>query len=170
MPLPVILPKLVNLAVNAAKALVAITVNTDGSASYKAGNGGWSIVVKKGKELAELYGFSDRSTIGEMELLPIHNALEWLPIGSSPIRFFCDSQYVVNTLNVWALEWKRQGWFVGQLKRPSHWKLIKRIMELLDKHREHRAVAIIWIPREHNKHADKLAGEARRGRLTNYSL
>lgn len=155
------------------RASAPIAIYTDGSASFKAGNGGWAFVAINGESVAEIYGFLDKTTISEMELMAVDKSLEWLPDGTTPIRIFCDSQYVVNTLNVWAKDWQERGWFSGvQGKRPAHWKLIKGMTERLEKMRAMRSVSIVWIPghckHAHNERADVLAGASRKGRLCNF--
>ena len=151
--------------------LVHVSVYTDGSASFKSGTGGWAFVAIKGSEVAEIYGFSDKTTIGEMELTAIHEAFKWLPLGPSPIRVFCDSQYAVNCLNVWGANWAERNWFAGQGKRPCHWRLIKAMLEAIEVHRRRRSVSIIWLPghskHRHNERADVLCGKARKEQICN---
>jgi ribonuclease HI len=150
-----------------------ISIYSDGSASFKQANGGWAFVAIKGGDQAELYGFAENTTISVMELLPIRNALEWIPIGPLPIRLFCDSQYAVNALNVWGPEWLAMGGKNAAGQPPKHWKLIKETLLLIATHREQRAVTVVWIPGHrklpNNERADFLAGYARKNKQTNWS-
>lgn len=152
-----------------------IKVYTDGSASYKAGNGGWAFVADNCEgETAEFYGFDKKTTISVMELLPLKRALEWLPITKSPLYFHSDSQYVVNTFNIYLPEWLTMGGLTAQGKVPSHWELIDEINDLLMAHREKRSVSLSWLPGHRkypgNVRADFLAGWARKNEETNWTI
>lgn len=153
-----------------ANPLEPVYVYTDGSASFKAGNGGWAFVAKKGTEYAEIFGSKEKSSVGEMELMAIYQALQWLPLGSAPLRLMSDSQYAVNAINVWSREWAAEGWYAGNSER-KHVPLLKMILARLDEHRKGRAVTIAWLPghtkHTHNERADKLAGIARKEQSTN---
>lgn len=151
----------------------SVSVYTDGSASFKVGNGAWSFVAKKGEAVAELFEYFDKTTIGEMELTAIKRSLEWLPLGTAPIRIFSDSQYAVNAVNVWGVDWRESNWMIGGGRRPANWKVIRDVMKLMDEHRKTRAVTLVWLPghRKHpfNERADVLAGTARKEKLTNWT-
>lgn len=162
------------LATSKTVKIAPISVYTDGSASYKSGDGGWSFVALSGDNVAELYGYAEKTTISVMELSGIAKALEWLPLHDTPIRIFCDSQYAVNVFNVWAQGWAENNWVSGAGKPPAHYKLIKAAYALLEKHRAKRSVTIAWLPghRKHryNERADELAGYARKSKETNWSI
>lgn len=154
--------------------VLPISVYTDGSASYKSGEGGWAFVAICGDETAELYGYEAKTTISVMELGAIAKALEWLPLADSPIRIFCDSQYAVNVFNVWAQQWADNNWMAGAGRPPAHHKLIKSAFTTLCKHRARRSVSIAWIPghrkHTHNERADELAGYARKSKQSNWAI
>lgn len=154
--------------------LLPISVYTDGSASYKSGDGAWAFVAVMGEEKAELFGYEANTTISVMELSGIAKALEWLPFADVPIRIFCDSQYAVNVFNVWAQQWEENNWMAGMGRKPAHHKLIKKAYEQLKRHRERRSVSIAWLPghrkHPHNERADELAGYARKSKETNWTI
>jgi ribonuclease HI len=152
-----------------------IIAYTDGSASYKVGNGGWACVITDAAgNYGELYGFADNATISDMELEPIKRVLEFLPTGTRPVRILSDSTFAVNSLNVWYPEWEANGFITSNAKPPKQLQLIMSIMELLDKQRETRSVSISWIAghrkHPHNERADFLAGYARVNKATNWPL
>lgn len=154
------------------KKLNVVSIHTDGSASIKASNGGWAFVAKYRGERFERYGFADEVTNNQMELMAVIRALEFIQLSPQPLRFYVDSQYVVNAVNVWMSKWKREGWR-GVFGEPvKNIDLMQRLDELLDEHREHRAVTFAWVEghagNKYNEIADRLAGDARKQRLTNW--
>lgn len=147
----------------------AILLYTDGSASYKQGNGAWAFVAVRGKEVFYDSGYDPATKVNAMELTAILKALEFVPDnGTSPVRVMSDSQYSVNCINVWAHAWQQDGWQVstGVSRPPANLKLIRSIMRRLKFLRKTRPVGIHWIAGhsnyEYNEMADRIAGETRR--------
>lgn len=150
-----------------------ISVHTDGSASRKAGDGGWAFVAKCQGDIAELYGFALGVTNNQMELMGVIRALEYIDPGSGPIRVFSDSQYVLNTIHVFMPKWKKDGWKNVFGEPPKNLELIQQLDKLIEEHRRKDALTFCWV-RGHdgnrwNERADVLAGEARKQRITNWS-
>ena len=111
-------------------------VFTDGSSSPNPGPGGWGVVaVQKGRILwrsrgtepvprqepatgddgysgergSDTYSPSN-TTNNRMEFAAVIEALSRLPENEPGWEIFSDSELVVNTLEKWAAEWKRNGW------------------------------------------------------------
>lgn len=148
-------------------AIPIIHVYTDGSASYKASDGGWAAVIRFEGKAETIYGFAKNTTVSRMELMGVLRALQ--AIGSDsphPVRVFTDSQYVFNTLNVFIRAWKAYGWVTSDGNGVKNAKLIQRLDEEIQAHRKNHSVQLIWIPGhrgyEFNEVADKLAGNARK--------
>lgn len=147
----------------------AILLYTDGSASYKQGNGAWAFVAVRGKAVFYDSGYDPSTKVNAMELTAILRALQFIPDkGTAPVRVFSDSQYSVNCINVWGPAWEKDGWVVktGVSRPPKNLGLIRDILKRLAFLRKTRMVQVHWIAghsnHQYNEMADKLAGEARR--------
>lgn len=86
-------------------------VFTDGSASPNPGPGGWGAVwVIDGEIVAEASGHeSSITTNNRMELIAVWEGAKLVPEGT-PETIWCDSNLVVQTINLWAAGWKLRGW------------------------------------------------------------
>lgn len=141
--------------------------HTDGSASYKAGNGGWGVVVEAfwheegdadpyNTRTVEMMGGDPHSTNNRMEMSAVMTALKLVPRGAK-IEIVTDSEYVMKGATLWLRGWKANDWFTGTGKRVSNCDLWQRLDLLI----ERRAVHWKWVKGhtgiEGNERADKLA-------------
>jgi ribonuclease HI/DNA polymerase-3 subunit epsilon len=88
-----------------------IIAYTDGSAVVTGEKlGGYGIYIIDG-EKEEMYskGFKNTTT-GRMELMAMLACLRRLEDKSRKVIIYCDSMYVVNTINKWIFSWQRKSW------------------------------------------------------------
>lgn len=120
-----------------------IEIYTDGSClgngksnSY----GGYGVVVLIGDKVmkvAKTYskGFRD-TTNNAMELEGMIKAIEVAKVlrkatFSPSVEIFCDSAYVVNTVNTWMYNWANKGWIKSDKKPPENLDLVKKLYDLM---------------------------------------
>ena len=82
---------------------------TDGSAIGNPGQGGWGVVVIRGKRCWEMSGAHPWTTISEMELVAAVQALRSVP-GRARIELHSDSEYLIYGMRVFVFHWQRHGW------------------------------------------------------------
>jgi ribonuclease HI len=94
------------------------------------GPGGWAFVLKYRTKVVSAYGYSERTTNNIMELSGLYAALDWIIHHNkhkNNIKFYSDSQYVVNGFNMWMPAWKRKGWRLKDKKVPKNleiWQIL----------------------------------------------
>ncbi|KAJ7143352.1 ribonuclease H-like domain-containing protein [Mycena crocata] len=71
-----------------------------------------------------------------------------------------DSKYAIGCLCDWLDTWKQNGWRNARGFEVSNHDLIEHASDLVDDIRENGRVDFIWVPREENQDADRLANEA----------
>ena len=82
-------------------------VYTDGSCLGNPGRGGWGVVSDNFK----LTAGQPNTTNNQMEMTAILKALEECSKRDiQEVRIFTDSNYVKNGINVWIINWKKNGW------------------------------------------------------------
>jgi|TARA_B110000305_G_scaffold85905_1_gene96744 ribonuclease HI len=82
-------------------------VYTDGSCLGNPGRGGWGVVSDDFK----LTDKQPNTTNNQMEMTAILKALEECSKRDiQEVRIFTDSNYVKNGINVWIINWKKNGW------------------------------------------------------------
>jgi ribonuclease HI len=82
---------------------------TDGSCLGNPGRGGWACILRYGKHTKELYGSDPHTTNNRMELMAAIRALEALR-ETCQVRIITDSKYVMNGVESWMANWKKNGW------------------------------------------------------------
>ena len=136
-----------------------LTIHIDGASRKNPGEAGAGILIKddKGNIIAELNKYLGIATNNEAEYMALITALEYLstvkqkPLYKS-VAFFSDSQLLVNQMN-------------GEysVKSPNILPLYqkaKKILRNIFKNVLPNPCTFTYIPRELNKHADKLANLA----------
>lgn len=85
-------------------------VFTDGSATPNPGPGGWGAVyVRDGEIVDERRGCEEHTTNNRMELVALIQGYQMVPPGVSA-TIYSDSNLAVQTINVWAAQWRARGW------------------------------------------------------------
>ena len=82
-------------------------IYTDGSCLGNPGRGGWGVVSDNFK----LSAGQPNTTNNQMDMTAILKALEECSKRDiQEVRIFTDSNYVKNGINVWIINWKKNGW------------------------------------------------------------
>jgi ribonuclease HI len=82
---------------------------TDGSCLGNPGRGGWACILRFGKHTKEMYGSEAHTTNNRMELMAAIRALEALR-ETCQVTIVTDSKYVMNGVESWMANWKKNGW------------------------------------------------------------
>ena len=135
----------------------AIEVFTDGACSGNPGAGGWGVILRYGETKKELSGGEENTTNNRMELTAVIEALKALK-KECDISIYTDSRYVMDGVQEWMPNWKRNGWKTTNKKSPvKNVELWQILDSLLSKHK----IKWVWV-KGHNGHpenerVDKLA-------------
>jgi len=89
-----------------------IKIYTDGSARGNPGPAGYGIVIIKDNKTKELGGRANHATNNQMEIKACIKALEYLKKNkiNDDIEIYSDSKYVINGIESWIENWKKNGW------------------------------------------------------------
>ena len=135
-----------------------IKIYTDGACRGNPGRGGWGVFIINGQESKKIFGGKIETTNNEMELTAAIKGLEFF---NSPtdLDLYTDSKYVMDGINDWIHNWKRNGWKTANkkpVKRSNLW------MEL-DKLNSFHDVKWYWVKGHSgdigNDMADELANQ-----------
>ena len=108
-------------------------IYTDGACLGNPGPGGWATIIfdkKKGKKM-EKVGSEMMTTNNRMELTAIIESLKPIPLQSNLI-VFTDSKYVINGIESWIFQWKKNNWLSSnkkQVKNMDLWILLDKIVK-----------------------------------------
>lgn len=133
-----------------------IVMYTDGAAKGNPGNGGYGVVMKF-KDLRKEFSEGFRMTTNNrMELLAVIVGLEALRKEGSEILIYCDSKYVVDSVEKgWLFGWVKKGF-----KDKKNVDLWKRFLVVYKKHK----VRFKWVKGHagniENERCDVLAVQA----------
>ena len=135
-----------------------IKIYTDGACRGNPGRGGWGVFIINGQESKKIFGGKIETTNNEMELTAAIKGLEFF---NSPtdLDLYTDSKYVMDGINDWIHNWKKNGWKTANkkpVKRSNLW------MEL-DKLNNFHDVKWYWVKGHSgdigNDMADELANQ-----------
>ena len=135
-----------------------IKIYTDGACRGNPGRGGWGVFIINGQESKKIFGGKIETTNNEMELTAAIKGLEYF---NSPtdLDLYTDSKYVMDGINDWIHNWKRNGWKTANkkpVKRSNLWIELDKLNSFHD-------VKWYWV-RGHsgdigNDMADELANQ-----------
>ena len=132
---------------------------TDGACRGNPGPGGWGVVLRYRDKSRSLNGYQAETTNNRMELTAVIEGLRALKRGCD-IELMTDSKYVMQGINEWIEQWKRNGWKTAA-KKPV--KNIDLWQQLDDEAARHE-INWQWVKGhagiEGNELADRLANEA----------
>ena len=140
--------------------MTAIEIFTDGACSGNPGAGGWGVILRYGETEKELSGGDAQTTNNRMELTAVIEALKALK-RECEITLYTDSRYVMDGVNEWLPNWKKNGWKTTNKKSAvKNLELWQELDSLLPKHK----IKWVWV-KGHNGHpenerVDKLARDA----------
>ena len=117
-----------------------IEIFTDGACSGNPGPGGWGVLLRYGQKEKEMSGGEPLTTNNRMELTAVISALESLK-EPCEISLCSDSKYVIEGVNSWMPNWKRNGWRTANRKPVSNVDLWQKLDELLQRHQ----VSWLWV-------------------------
>lgn len=137
--------------------MTTIEIFTDGACSGNPGAGGWGAILRYGEMEKELSGGEAETTNNRMELTAVIEALKALK-RECEITLYTDSRYVMDGVNEWLPNWKRNDWRTTNKKSAvKNIDLWQELDQLLPKHK----IKWVWV-KGHNGHpenerVDKLA-------------
>ena len=129
-----------------------ITIYTDGACSGNPGKGGWGAVLIYRDKQKHLSGSATLTTNNKMELTAAIEALKAVK-KSNDIELYTDSQYVKNGINLWIINWKKNGWKTANKKDVAN----KDLWIELDKYVTHHNITWFWVKGHSGNHYNEIA-------------
>lgn len=144
-------------------ALPHVEIYTDGGCEPNPGPGGYGVVLvhPKTKKRKEDSGGFRKTTNNRMEIFAAIVGLEML---NQPckVTLYSDSQYLVDGMTKWVINWKRNKWWRTKTERPENMDLWQRLDSLCQTHQ----VEFQWVKghagHPENERCDQLAMAALR--------
>ncbi|MBF0274366.1 MAG: ribonuclease HI [Nitrospinae bacterium] len=137
-----------------------INIYTDGSCLGNPGPGGYGIVLFHNGEKKEFSGGEKHTTNNRMEMQAVIQGLKMINGAEGEINLYTDSKYVIDGINQWIKNWKRNGWKTAAKKPVKNVELWQQIDELNSKF----TIKWIWVKghaeNEWNNRCDELARNA----------
>ncbi len=136
-----------------------IELHTDGSALGNPGRGGWGFILIFGKHEKEGSGSFKHATNNQMELTAVIKGLESIK-EPCDVQLYSDSKYVLDGLEKWMINWKKNNWKTAAKKPVKNKELWMELDALRDKHK----ITFNWVKGhngdEYNERVDVLANTA----------
>lgn len=112
-----------------------VELHTDGSCLGNPGRGGYGAILLFGKHKKIIKGRVKHATNNQMELMAVIKGLEAIK-EPCEIELFSDSKYVLDGLELWMTNWKKNGWKTskGPVKNKELWM---ELDEMQHKHKIH---------------------------------
>jgi ribonuclease HI len=136
-----------------------VVIYTDGACRGNPGPGGWGVVLRYQGNLKTLNGFDPETTNNRMELTAVIEGLRALT-RSCDIELHTDSKYVMQGVNEWLSNWKRNGWKTAAKKPVKNIDLWQQLDDEVTRHE----IDWNWVKGhsgiEDNEFADQLANAA----------
>ena len=136
-----------------------IEIFTDGACLGNPGAGGWGVILRYKDAEKELSGGEENTTNNRMELTAVIKALEALKEKCN-ITLYTDSRYVMDGIEKWIFQWKKNGWKTSNKKTPvKNVELWQKLDELKSMHE----IRFVWVKghtgHKENERCDELARE-----------
>ena len=110
-----------------------VIIYTDGACRGNPGIGGWGALMSYKEEVKELYGGEVDTTNNKMELRAVIEGLNILKEPCS-VKVFTDSKYVMEGINSWIHNWKKNNWKTANKKDVKNKDLWIQLDKLVSKH------------------------------------
>ena len=110
-----------------------VIIYTDGACRGNPGIGGWGALMSYKEEVKELYGGEVDTTNNKMELRAVIDGLNTLKEPCS-VKVFTDSKYVMEGINSWIHNWKKNNWKTANKKDVKNKDLWIQLDKLVSKH------------------------------------
>ena len=137
----------------------SVVLYTDGACRGNPGPGGWGVVLRYRDDERTLTGFEAETTNNRMELIAVIEGLRALK-RPCEVDLYTDSRYVMQGINEWIGNWKRNGWKTAAKKPVKNVDLWQRLDEEAGRHQ----IDWHWVKGHSgnagNEHADLLANQA----------
>ena len=137
-----------------------ITIYTDGACKGNPGEGGWGAYIEYNNEKVKLYGYEKDTTNNRMEITAAIEALRYIKVKSN-IIIYTDSKYLMNGINSWIHDWKRNNW------RTSSNKGVKNIdlWQIIDELNSNHSIKWTWVKGHSGNPGNEMADE-----LANFAI
>ncbi|MCP4188219.1 MAG: ribonuclease HI [Gammaproteobacteria bacterium] len=136
-----------------------VVIYTDGACRGNPGPGGWGVLMHYQGKDKTLYGYEAQTTNNRMELTAAIQALRALK-RACHVELKTDSRYVMQGINDWIQNWKKNNW------KTAAKKVVKNVdlWQQLDKERQRHQIDWVWVKGHSgvpgNEKADQLANIA----------
>ena len=117
-----------------------VIIYTDGACRGNPGPGGWGAFIKFDGIEKEMFGGQANTTNNQMELSA---AIEGLLALKEPceVDLFTDSKYVMDGMNQWIQNWKKNNWRTAAKKDVKNKELWQKLDHLIAQHQ----VQLHWV-------------------------
>ena len=136
-----------------------VEIFTDGACRGNPGKGGWGLLMRYGDVEKEAYGYAEKTTNNQMELMAVIQGLEKLK-RPCKVKLTTDSKYVIQGITQWIDGWKAKGWQTASRKPVKN----KDLWQRLDKARATHDIEWQWVKghsgHKENERVDALANKA----------
>ena len=136
-----------------------VVIYTDGACRGNPGPGGWGAILSYQGNEKKLKGFDPETTNNRMELMAVIEALRSLKRGCA-VELYTDSKYVLQGINDWIVNWKKNGWKTAAKKPVKNVDLWQQLDEQSAQHE----INWHWVKGHSgnpgNEMADQLANDA----------
>ena len=135
-----------------------VNIYTDGACRGNPGIGGWGVLIEYEDFNKELFGGEKHTTNNKMELMAAIQGLKALN-ENCIVHLTTDSKYVMDGINSWIMNWKKNNWKNSQKQSVKN----KDLRIQLDQLNEQHDVNWHWV-KGHSGHpqnelADQLANK-----------
>ncbi|MDC3247831.1 ribonuclease HI [Gammaproteobacteria bacterium] len=135
-----------------------VNIYTDGACRGNPGVGGWGVLIEYENHNKEMFGGEKITTNNQMELMAAIQGLKALS-EKCIVNLTTDSKYVMDGINSWIINWKKNNWKNSQKQNVKN----KDLWIQLDKLNSQHDVKWYWV-KGHSGHpqnelADQLANK-----------
>ncbi|MDG2091611.1 MAG: ribonuclease HI, partial [SAR86 cluster bacterium] len=117
-----------------------VNIYTDGACRGNPGVGGWGALIEYENHNKEIFGGEKLTTNNQMELMAAIQGLKALSEKCN-VNLTTDSKYVMDGINSWIKNWKRNNWKNSQKQNVKN----KDLWIQLDKLNEQHDVKWHWV-------------------------